>query len=121
MEEEIDCDAQDARETEGDRDGNCGRTVARVTLSTSPTPSSGSDRSERTRPGYSRHEIEGIGGVVKKKLVRMVKVGACVNEYDDERDQGRYLIREMDGNVRSWCGWCWRVVAGVKDRAEWEL
>lgn len=31
-------------------------------------------------PGYERHEIEGIGGVVKKKLVRMVRVGACVPE-----------------------------------------
>jgi len=66
-------------------------------------------------PGYERHEIEGIGGVVKKKLVRMVKVGACVPEFRDEKDNGEILGREVKGQVRSWCGWCWRVIPGKKD------
>ncbi|KAL0476194.1 hypothetical protein QR685DRAFT_514726 [Neurospora intermedia] len=67
------------------------------------------------KPGYDRHEIEGIGGVVKKKLVRMVKVGACVPEWPDERDRGDILGREMQAKVRSWCGWCWRVIPGKLD------
>jgi hypothetical protein len=69
-------------------------------------------------PGYDRHEIEGIGGVVKKKLVRMVKVGACVPEWGDEKEMGKFLVREQEGKARSWCGWCWRVVPGVKDVIE---
>lgn len=78
-------------------------------------------RHERTpspqlRSGYQRHEIEGIGGVVKRKLVRMVRVGACVPEWKDERGVGkRALSREMEGDTRSWCGWCWRVVPGQHD------
>ena len=70
-------------------------------------------------PGYERHEIEGIGGVVKRKLVRMVRVGACVPEGSDERVAGGAgaLRREVRGDVRSWCGWCWRVVPGAKDVA----
>jgi hypothetical protein len=69
-------------------------------------------------PGYARHEIEGIGGVVKKKLVRMVLVGACVTEWEDEKEQGRYLVREVEGRTRSWCGWCWRVIPGAKDKKD---
>ncbi|KXX76924.1 hypothetical protein MMYC01_208099 [Madurella mycetomatis] len=67
------------------------------------------------KPGYERHEIEGIGGVMKKKLVRMVKVGACVPEWDDERVKGEILGREVQGRRRSWCGWCWRVIPSGKD------
>lgn len=98
VEQEIDCDAEDARE------------------SISPSSSPGSIGSGSMGPGYERHEIEGIGGVVKKKLVRMVRVGACVPEFEDERQIGRFLVREVDGRARSWCGWCWRVVPGAKDR-----
>ncbi|KAI1425045.1 hypothetical protein F5Y12DRAFT_399547 [Xylaria sp. FL1777] len=68
------------------------------------------------RPGYARHEIEGIGGVVKTKLVRMMRVGACVPEWEDERSGGRILEREISGGKRSWCGWCWRVIPGARDR-----
>jgi hypothetical protein len=74
---------------------------------------------DRHRPGYSRHEIEGIGGVVKTKLVRMVKVGACVSEWEAERQGGTYLDLEATGEVRSWCGWCHRVVPGRKDQEVW--
>lgn len=66
-------------------------------------------------PGYARHEIEGIGGVVKTKLVRMVRVGACVPEWEDEKAKSEILGREVQGKVRSWCGWCWRVIPGKKD------
>ncbi|KAI0102752.1 hypothetical protein GGR51DRAFT_526119 [Nemania sp. FL0031] len=68
------------------------------------------------RPGYARHEIEGIGGVVKTKLVRMLKVGACVPEWEDEKNKGQILEREVSGGRRSWCGWCLRVIPGARDR-----
>ncbi|RYP45535.1 hypothetical protein DL768_008127 [Monosporascus sp. mg162] len=74
-----------------------------------PTPAS------QQRPGYARHEIEGIGGVVKTKLVRIVRVGACVPEWEDERHSGQVLGHEVSGRARSWCGWCWRVIPGEKD------
>lgn len=67
-------------------------------------------------PGYARHEIEGIGGVVKTKRLSMVKVGACVPEWEDEKNEGKILRREVQGAARSWCGWCWRVIPGQKDR-----
>lgn len=66
-------------------------------------------------PGYARHEIEGIGGIVKRKRVKMVRVGACVPEYSDERNKGEILGREVSGRVRSWCDWCSRVIPGKKD------
>ncbi|KAK3326355.1 hypothetical protein B0H66DRAFT_550738 [Apodospora peruviana] len=81
--------------------------------SSSPLPSSSS-----IKPGYERHEIEGIGGVMKQKLLRMVKVGACVPEWVDEKANGEILGREVRGAVRSWCGWCWRVIPGAKDYAD---
>jgi hypothetical protein len=66
-------------------------------------------------PGYLRQEIVGIGGVVKQKVKKRVLVGACVEEYEDERETGKYLRREETGLERSWCGWCWRVVPSRKD------
>ncbi|KAL7810307.1 hypothetical protein V8C44DRAFT_332899 [Trichoderma aethiopicum] len=70
-------------------------------------------------PGYERHEIEGIGGIVKRKLVRMVRVGACVPEWEDEKGSGnKILAREVNGAARSWCGWCWRVIPGDKDKKQ---
>lgn len=64
---------------------------------------------------YLMQEIEGIGGVVKKKVKRRVTVGAVVREHEDERDTGSYLRREQQGLVRSWCAWCERVIPGKKD------
>ncbi|PGH08420.1 hypothetical protein GX51_01247 [Blastomyces parvus] len=61
-------------------------------------------------PGYLRQEIEGVGGVVKQKVKKRVRVGACVEEHEDERESESYLKREYLGDVRSWCGWCERVV-----------
>jgi hypothetical protein len=110
IESEIDCDAEDAKETQHlSRSG---------TPSSSPSSSNGSVSSSHMGPGYARHEIEGIGGVVKKKLVRMVKVGACVPEWSDEKQQGKFLVREVEGKARSWCGWCWRAIPGAKDAIE---
>lgn len=53
--------------------------------------------------------------MVKKKLVRVVKVGACVPEYEDEKIRHDIMGRETNGKVRSWCGWCWRVIPGPRD------
>ncbi|KAF7543173.1 hypothetical protein G7Z17_g10948 [Cylindrodendrum hubeiense] len=115
-EQQLDCDAEDAR------DGNVVATpipattapvdalIESLRLSHQRTPS------PQLGPGYNRHEIEGIGGVVKRKRVRMVRVGACVPEWDDERGIGNKIMgREIRGARRSWCGWCWRVVPGDKD------
>lgn len=120
VEEEVDCDAMDLQE-----DGEGGGVV-------SPTPSVGSGggsvrsdgggerRESRRGAGYARHEIEGIGGVVKRKLIRRARVGAAVEEWEDEKGVGRFMVREREGG-RSWCGWCWRVVAGEGERGEWGI
>ncbi|KAH6674277.1 hypothetical protein B0J14DRAFT_589649 [Halenospora varia] len=110
VEEEIDCDAEDLRESDiSSRAGS--------PSSSPPSSINGSYTSSSAQmgPGYTRHEIEGIGGVVKKKLVRMVKVGACVPEFGDEKESGKVLAKEVEGKARSWCGWCWRVIPGAKD------
>lgn len=72
----------------------------------------------RPEPGYFRQEIEGIGGKVKSKSKRLVKVGATVYEFRDERESGKYLGREAGGELRSWCSWCSRVCPGKQDRTE---
>ncbi|KAK0108243.1 hypothetical protein ONS95_003062 [Cadophora gregata] len=110
VESEIDCDAEDAREIDSNS-----RDASPASSPGSANGSISSERSGQMGPGYARHEIEGIGGVVKKKLVRMVRVGACVPEWGDEKDVGKFLVREQEGRARSWCGWCWRVVPGAKD------
>lgn len=60
---------------------------------------------------FEIQEIDGIGGVVKKKIKKLIPVGANVVENEDERDGTRaYLDREIKGDVRSWCSWCERVI-----------
>ena len=59
--------------------------------------------------------MEGIGGVVKKKVKKKVRVGKTVREYEDEREKAEYLERETKGENRSWCGWCSRVISGNTD------
>lgn len=139
-EQEVDCDAQDARDS-GTAPWVNDPPVWTTTSTPSPPALAASDspagspfgpatplgalieeeRHERTPspqlgPGYERHEIEGIGGRVKRKLVRMVRIGACVPEWDDEKGfGGRVLESEVKGCARSWCGWCWRVIPGKKD------
>ncbi|OLN93038.1 hypothetical protein CCHL11_07491 [Colletotrichum chlorophyti] len=107
-ENETDCDAEDAAVS----GANLWTATDQVHLDAvryerTPSPQLG--------PGYERHEIEGIGGVVKTKLVRMVRVGACVPEWDDEKSHHSILGREVRGVRRSWCGWCYRVIPGEGD------
>ena len=71
--------------------------------------------SEAEKAGYIMQEIEGIGGIVRKKIKRRVRVGRTVKEHVDEREKAEYLTREMRGESRAWCGWCDRVVPSVKD------
>ena len=95
IEMEIDCSADDSATSETD------------------VEDSATDESEKA--GYLRQEIEGIGGVVKKKVKKRVRVGKTVREYEDERERAEYLGREIRGESRSWCGWCDRVVLGSKE------
>ncbi|KAI2467035.1 hypothetical protein F4781DRAFT_403712 [Annulohypoxylon bovei var. microspora] len=122
-EQETDCDAADAREQDEISNGGGGGSLSPWGTPSPASSVSGSPPGERRtpspqlRPGYARHEIEGIGGVVKTKLMRMVRVGACVPEWEDEKKKGEILGREVSSRSRSWCGWCWRVIPGKKD---WE-
>lgn len=53
---------------------------------------------------------------MKKKFRKRERVGRTVREWEDEREgKVEILGREKDGVVRSWCGWCGRVVPGRKD------
>jgi hypothetical protein len=78
------------------------------------------DSAERWRgTSYLAQEIEGIGGVLKVKHKKQVRVGECVKLYEDEREKAvQYLEREVTGKLRSWCSWCERIVLGEKDKAE---
>lgn len=130
-EQEMDCDAVDARDNHLSSWSDLLSTSPSTTTASTPTPDHqhgghnpldavrhADDRtpSPQLRSGYDRHEIEGIGGVVKRKIVRIVRVGACVPEWDDERGVGRRALeREAKGDRRSWCGWCWRVIPGRGD------
>ena len=68
---------------------------------------------EKEEAGYWRQEVEGLGGVVKKKFRKRERVGGTVREWEDEREgSGEVLWREKGGG-RCWCGWCGRVVGGV--------
>ncbi|TDZ46139.1 hypothetical protein CTRI78_v009021 [Colletotrichum trifolii] len=107
-ENETDCDAEDLA-VSGTNLWTATDDVQLDTVRYQRTPS------PQLGPGYERHEIEGIGGVVKTKFVRMVKVGACVPEWDDERSQHKILGREVRGERRNVCGWCWRIVPGKAD------
>lgn len=64
---------------------------------------------------YYAQEMEGIGGVVKRKVKHRVKVGAVVKEYDDEKESGKHLEREQSGALRAWCSWCSRIVLSKDD------
>ncbi|TGO34851.1 hypothetical protein BHYA_0179g00080 [Botrytis hyacinthi] len=114
VEQETDCDAEDAREFEESSRAGSPASSPGGSIFGGTSPNS-SERNLSLGPGYARHEIEGIGGVMKKKRVKMVKVGACVPEFGDEKSEGRYLVREMEGKARSWCGWCHRVVKASDD------
>ena len=67
------------------------------------------------KAGYLTQEIEGIGGVVKKKVKKRVRIGRTVTEFEDERERAEYLGREIRRENRSWCGWCDRVIPSLED------
>lgn len=100
VEEEIDSDGLESEQVTKDFD----------TVSGAGRP--------KMNTGYMTQEIEGIGGVVKKKVKKRVKVGAVVKEYEDEREHGHYLSREQKGVNRSWCFWCSRVIPSQRDRLD---
>lgn len=106
--QETDCDAEDAKDNSTTPWVVDALVADEQRDQRTPSPQLG--------PGYERHEIVGIGGVKKKLLLRMVRVGACVPEWPDEKTKGEILGRERRGETRSWCGWCWRIVPGAKDR-----
>lgn len=131
IELEVDCEADDFQEgTFGHRHhsqdhGHGHRDGGHSSLVNSDQRTGSSERSDGghqydDEPGYLRQEIVGIGGVVKQKVKKRVTVGACVEEHEDERETGQYLEREVNGQDRSWCDWCWRVVPNCKDVEELE-
>jgi len=69
----------------------------------------------RSATGYFMQEIEGIGGVMKKKVKKRERVGRVVKEYEDERELGNYLSREKEAINRSWCWWCRRIILSQAD------
>ena len=78
----------------------------------------GTPLAEKEEAGYWRQEIEGLGGIVKKKYRKRERVGGTVKEWEDEREGGEVLGKEKRGEERSWCGWCERVVPGGRDLEE---
>ena len=63
------------------------------------------------KAGYSWREVEGLGGVVRKKVRKRERVGGCIGEWED----GEVEV-VVDG--RSWCGWCGRVVLKAEGAEE---
>jgi len=102
---------------EGELEIDCAeRTASLLSPGSIATSLDSEQKSEERSAGYLRQEVEGIGGVVKKKVKTRIRVGATVWEHDDERSSGKYLDGEVSGQERSWCGWCGRVVKGQRDR-----
>lgn len=100
VEQEVDCDAEALRAMEEEAEKIASEGTGRSWQGTS----------------FAVQEIDGIGGVVKKKVKKLVPVGAYVVENEDERDGTRpYLDREIKGEVRSWCSWCERVIPSKKE------
>ncbi|KAF2201187.1 hypothetical protein GQ43DRAFT_440828 [Delitschia confertaspora ATCC 74209] len=65
---------------------------------------------------YMVQEIEGVGGVVRRKIKQHVRVGAVVKIWEDEKGNTMACLeREARGELRSWCSWCERVVLGKRD------
>ncbi|KAI9881491.1 MAG: hypothetical protein M1830_000054 [Pleopsidium flavum] len=116
---ERDCGAEDLAALQSSQQvGEETRTTTTTTITTVKHDEQTGDNSSNgalEKAGYLRQEIEGIGGVVKKKVKRRVKVGRAVREHEDERERAEYLEREGRGEERSWCAWCARVVPGKKD------
>lgn len=114
IELEVDCEA--------DEGSGSGSDTSSTAQSPAAPPSFGyegigvSDSHDDEEPGYFRQEVIGLGGIVKHKSKKRVNVGACVVEYEDERDTGNYLEREEKGLYRAWCGWCSRVIPAKSEQ-----
>lgn len=114
IELEVDCEA--------DEGSGSGSDTSSTAHSPAAPPSFGyegigvSDTHDDEEPGYFRQEVIGLGGIVKHKSKKRVNVGACVVEYEDERDTGNYLEREEKGLYRAWCGWCSRVIPAKSEQ-----
>ncbi|KAJ5848410.1 hypothetical protein N7455_012367 [Penicillium solitum] len=114
LELEVDCEA--------DEGSGSGSDTSSTAHSPAAPPSFGyegigvSDSHDDEEPGYFRQEVIGLGGIVKHKSKKRVNVGACVVEYEDERDTGNYLEREEKGLYRAWCGWCSRVIPAKSEQ-----
>lgn len=74
--------------------------------------------------GFVAQEVEGVGGVVKMKVKKLVMVGAEVDGLEDDHvmDDDPYANRASErpakcrkDDERSWCSWCERVVPGAND------
>ncbi|KAJ5935500.1 hypothetical protein N7466_005047 [Penicillium verhagenii] len=113
IELEVDCEAD---EGSSDTSSTGYHSPVSHTPATAPASSlyqqelASSDSHDDEEPGYFRQEVIGLGGVVKHKSKKRVMVGACVVEYEDEREKGSYLEREESGLYRAWCGWCSKVI-----------
>ncbi|CAG8946047.1 unnamed protein product [Penicillium salamii] len=105
IELEVDCEADEGSSSDSSRSGSPAGHAPYYHENGSPI-----DGHDEDQPGYFRQEVIGIGGVVKHKSKKRVNVGACVAEYEDERETGNYLVREEEGLHRAWCGWCSRVI-----------
>lgn len=105
VEVEFDCSAPSSSSGES----NCGASEV------GDGEVAGTPLQEKEEAGYWRQEVEGLGGIVKKKYRKRERVGGTVKEWEDERDGGEVLGREKCGEERSWCGWCGRVVLGGRD------
>jgi hypothetical protein len=100
VEQELDCDAEVLQAMQDEAEKVASEGTGRSWQGTS----------------FAVQEMEGIGGVVKKKSKKLINVGAYVAECEDERDGKRpYLEREVQGKVRSWCAWCERVIPSKSD------
>jgi hypothetical protein len=109
IELEVDCEADDGS---GSDTGSSGSPAGQSHYHESGLSTDSHDDEE---PGYFRQEVIGLGGRVKHKSKKRVNVGACVVEYEDERETGDYLVREEQGLHRAWCGWCSRVIPGKSE------
>ncbi|KAJ5544754.1 hypothetical protein N7535_006860 [Penicillium sp. DV-2018c] len=111
IELEVDCDTEEGSGSgSGSESGSIGQSDSAPTSFGNEGVGISTDSHDEEEPGYFRQEVIGLGGVVKQKAKKRVNVGACVVEYEDERETGDYLVREEKGLARGWCGWCSRVV-----------
>lgn len=115
IEVEVDCEANEG--------SGSGSDTSSTAQSPAAPPSFGyegigvsTESHDDEEPGYFRQEVIGLGGTVKHKSKKRVNVGACVVEYEDERDTGNYLEREEKGLYRAWCGWCSRVIPAKNEQ-----